>query len=429
MATDINNIWELYGVRENPFSTSPILVRGGTLSIGSFVGRGSDVKRLGKILGSKGGSRTLIYGDIGVGKTSFVNVVRYKAMEHGFFTPFKEIAVQEDWNSDSFALNTLASIYSTLKLLKDKPVSHATLKRLESIFEIGIKDLQVGLSIGSIGGSYGEQTRNPNQLGTITLYAIFQDIVSEIMANTKKEIVIHYNNLELLPETKLRKILENLRDFFQIEGIHFIFVGNLAVHSNFMNMPRVSSILTDTPILIESLKLNEIEEVIKKRFEILRISPELNYIVPYMHDCLESLYGLWGGNIRNILNSLSTSVLEATNERPIILDKNLLAITLKSVLEKRYISRLQTRAKDVLLEMVKHNEITNKKLASELKIAPSNISYYLKELQNEGLVILIRKEGKDKYWSVEPKVKWLQLKIEDKYQGSLVQYLSHHKKI
>lgn len=428
MATDINNIWELYGVRENPFSTSPILVRGGTLSIESFVGREPDVKRLGRIIGSKGGSRTLIYGAMGVGKTTFVNVVRYKAMEHGFFTPFKEIAVQEGWNSDSFVLNTLASIYSTLKLLKNKPVSQTTFKKLESIFEIGTKDLQLGLSIGAVGGSYGEQVRSPSHLGTITIYTIFQDVASEIIANTNKEMVIHYNNLELLPETKLRKILENLRDFFQIEGIHFIFVGNQAVHSSFLGMPRLSSILTDTPILIENLNLKEIEEIIKKRFEMLRISHELNYIVPYMHDCLESLYALWGGNIRNILNSLSTSILEVTNEMPIILDNNLLAITLKSVLEKRYLSRLQKRAKDVLLEMAKYDEVTNKELASKLKIASPNISSYLKELQNEGLVILKRKDGKGKYWAVEPKVKWLQLKIKDNSQGNLSQYFLLNKK-
>lgn len=29
----LNNIWELYGVKENPFSTSPILVLGGSLPI------------------------------------------------------------------------------------------------------------------------------------------------------------------------------------------------------------------------------------------------------------------------------------------------------------------------------------------------------------------------------------------------------------
>ena len=34
---DLQDIWELYGVKENPFSTSPILVIGGAIPISSFV--------------------------------------------------------------------------------------------------------------------------------------------------------------------------------------------------------------------------------------------------------------------------------------------------------------------------------------------------------------------------------------------------------
>ena len=45
----LKDIWELYGVKENPFSTSPILVVGGSISIDSFVGRSEHIKRLSKI--------------------------------------------------------------------------------------------------------------------------------------------------------------------------------------------------------------------------------------------------------------------------------------------------------------------------------------------------------------------------------------------
>lgn len=148
----------------------------------------------------------------------------------------------------------------------------------------------------------------------------------------------------------------------------------------------------------------------------------MNYIYPFTSDCLLSLFELWGGNIRHILNSLSTAVSEVTKERPLQLDRNLLATTLKSVLEKRYLARLQNRMKEVLLEMVKHDEITNKGLSSGLRIARSNVSSYIKDLQSEGLVILKRKNGKDKYWAVEPKVQWNLLK-EDKKQSNLNNYV------
>ena len=51
----IKDIWGLYGFGSNPFSTSPILVKGGDIPLECFVGREEQIKQLGKILGSRGG--------------------------------------------------------------------------------------------------------------------------------------------------------------------------------------------------------------------------------------------------------------------------------------------------------------------------------------------------------------------------------------
>ena len=149
----LEDVWELYGIRENPFSTSPILVIGGSIPIDSFVGRNDQIRKLSRIIASKGGSRTFVYGDIGIGKTSFVNVVRNSAFEKGYFTHFKEITTQDKWIPDEFILNTLSAIYSTLKLIKEKPISDSTYKKLESLFEIGRRNFAGGISIGGFGGS------------------------------------------------------------------------------------------------------------------------------------------------------------------------------------------------------------------------------------------------------------------------------------
>ncbi len=405
----MRNIWELFGVKENPFSTSPLLVVGGTIPIDSFVGRKEHIKRLYKILSSRGGSRTFVFGDIGVGKTSFVNVVRNAAFSNKYFTPFKEITVQENWSPDEFILNTIAAIYGTLKLLKDKPVREEIFKKLELLFSVG-RNINFGISVGGFGGNYGQEISPPELLPTTNLYALFEEIIEEIKKNTSRDVIIHYNNLELLHEKKLRTIFQNLRDFFQTPGIHFIFVGNLTVHSILQSIPRFSSNLTDTPFHIETLTLEEVKEILRKRFEALRISKEYNIIYPYTSECLQILYELMDGNIRNTLNSLSTAVLEITPERPVILDRNNLSRTLKGVLEKRYLHALTPRTREVLNEIVKHTEITNKTLSDRLNIPRSNISTYIRELENTGCVYLRRKNGKDKYWSPEPKIKWLLLK-------------------
>jgi len=412
----IKNIWELYGVNENPFSISPILVIGGIIPIESFVGRKEEIKRLSKIMGSKGGSRVFVYGDVGVGKTSFVNVIRHTAFISGFFTPFKEIAVQQDWTIDDFMMNTLSAIYSTLKILKEQPISDKTFSKLESLFEIGRTSTNIGVSVMGSGGSYGREQNPTEKLTTFNLEHFFQEIIQEINTKTKKDTIIHYNNLELLPEKKIRYIFDNLRDFFQTRGVHFIFVGNLTVHSIIQSIPRFSSNLTDTPFHIETLTFEETKEIIIKRFYALKISDKYNLIYPQTENCLRVLYDLMEGNIRNILNSLSTAVLYATNEKAIVLDRNKLAKVLKEVLENRYLHNLTPKPREVLNEIVKHQEITNKSLADKLNMPRSNISTNIKNLEQEGCVYLRRKNGKDKFWSAEPKIKWSLLE-EDPQQA------------
>jgi len=422
-------LWELYGLKTNPFSTSPLLVKGGLLPIESFYGRENELKRLKKMFNSSGGSRILVCGDVGVGKTSFVNFSRYLAMKSGHFTPFKEIAVQTGWDSNSFILNTLYAIYSTLKLRKEEYLKKETMETLETLVQLPTSKMSVsGVNIADSGFGFNEIQTTGKSISSIALSDLFQKIIHELVKKTGKDIIIHYNNLERMKEKVLRELFEDLRDFFQCENVHFVFVGNLTVHSVFQSMPRVSSIISDTPLLINEFLFEEIEQIISIRIKKLRISEDLNYMIPLRTEALKTLFELYGGNIRNILNSLSTAIVEVVNEKPIIMDHNLLASTLKSLLEKRYLVGVQPRAKDVLSEAVKHNEITNRHLSHATKIARSNISTYVRELEKHGCLYLRRRDGKDKYWSVEPKIKWMLLKTVEKRQGELEKYMKPYKK-
>lgn len=418
---DLVDIWELYGVKENPFSTSPILVMGGSIPIESFVGRKEHISRLSRILASKGGSRTFIFGDVGMGKTSFVNVVRSSAYENGFFTHFKEITTQDFWSPDDFIFNTLSAMYSTLKLLKDKPISQELYKKLENLCEIGGRNISgIGVSVVGFGANVGIDNKSTERISATGLQNFFTEVITDINKKTKKEVIIDYNNLELMSEKNLRRIFDNLRDFFQTKGTHFIFIGNLTAYAIMQSIPRFSSILTDTPFHLEILKLEEIKEVIKKRFDYLKISPDINVMYPYDEDSLKTLYDLFDGNIRDVLNSLSTAAFYITKERPIIFDKNKLSITLKEILEKRYLKDLTPKMREVLNEIVKHNEITNKALSDKLGMERSNISTYIKDLESQSCVFLRRKNGKDKFWKADPKIKWLLL--QESPQQSLHSY-------
>ena len=428
IGNDFSNIWELYGMRSNPFSTSPLLVKGGILPIESFSGRKEELERIFKQFRSSGGSRILVVGDVGVGKTTFVNVARHRAIEKGFFSPIKEIAVIGNWTAFDFILNTLFGFYSTLELQKqeDRVLSKESFETLKSLVQFNTLERKItgGNALG-IGLEYQEERKNPQTITLMALQDIFEKVIEEVHAKTKKEVIIHYNNLERLQEKSVRTIFEDLRDFFQTPQVHFIFVGNLTIHSIFQSMPRVSSIISDTPIILKEMELVEIEKAIDIRLTKLRISEDLNVIKPFTDAALNALYELYKGNIRDILNSLSTAVLAGTHEKPIILSQTALTRILKQIVQKRFLTRQPPNAKKILEEAVKHEEITNRHLSRTTNIARSNVSKYIGDLQTAGCISLRRKDGKDKYWSVNPILRWLLLQenTEEDKQKKMREYL------
>jgi DNA-binding transcriptional ArsR family regulator/GTPase SAR1 family protein len=405
-----NDIWELYGLKENPFSTNPLLVLGGVIPITCFIGREKELERITKQFRSKGGSRTLVVGDFGVGKTSFVNFARYKARERGHFSPIKEIGIQEGWSAQDFVISTLYAISISLQLTDTKNLLNVeTLKKIESLTAIDRVVSRSGdLSFMGTGGGYSEERGTSSTIPFMALEDLLQTTIKEIYGKTNKEVILHYNNLERLSERSIRKVFEDLRDTFQMEHTHFVFVGNLSVEGIIQSMPRVASIFSER-IPLGTMGYKEIEEILDTRLNQMKMSETV--IKPYDSSAFGTLYNLYRGNIRDILNSFNTAILEATKDRPIVLDKNGMSYILHQVVETRFLSSLPPKARTILENILsaKKGEITNRAIAANTNTDRSNVSTYLRDLERAGCVYLKRRDGKDKFWSVRPEIKWILL--------------------
>ena len=127
------NLWERYGFRDNPFDTRALsLSPGSLLSVAdAFVGRAMtspESNLMTNFLRSSGGGRVVVEGDVGVGKTTFVNYHRYlwqKEAKTKLLTPATEISVQGDWGTRELLLNVLTLLAGRLSL-------SMTPKKLES---------------------------------------------------------------------------------------------------------------------------------------------------------------------------------------------------------------------------------------------------------------------------------------------------------
>lgn len=414
-----SDIWALYGLNSNPFITDPILLKGGLLKMDWFVGREKEQKELFKRLDSRTGSRTLVIGDIGVGKTSFVNYVRYNAIDNPksrkqYFTHIKEISVEDDWTYMQFMVDTIYSLYSSIRNSEDgkSMISDALYKKLESIGEINIvSSMGFGVNILGSGIDYNSGRSNPQVLSYGVLSDLINDVADEVYKNTKREIVLHYNNLDNVqrsnPET-IEKLFKNLRDLFQITHIHFVFVANMAVANIIEGLPKMSSIFSE-PILINEMTYEEVQQIIDIRLQNLRLN-DVEYIKPFDNGTLKLLFDLYKGNIRFILNSLETAVEAVTQNKPVVLGESDCSRILSNIIETKYLKDItKPRAREVLYKIAEKEEITNRGLAFALNMPRSQISIYTGDLKDKGCIYEKRRDGKDKFWSAKSDFKWLLL--------------------
>ncbi len=417
MTEENSTIWELYGLKTNPFFTNPLLLFGGDIDLRvGFVGREEETRRLRNIIYGNNSSRILVSGDVGVGKTTFVNYMRALASQDKFFTTLKEIAVQPEWSGADFMLNTLSAIYNTIKLRNDidpSIIDKDLFRKLELLVDIvENKDKNFSLNVGVLGGGYGT-TSNINLPSTNihSLQIFFEQIVKEIKKSSYKGIILHYNNLEILETTELFNLFQSIRDFIQSKDVHFVFIGDLAVPRVVSQIKRVNSVMSDTPIILGNLTIKEIKQLLDTRIKLL-VSPYLAPIKPYEDEVISRLYELYDGNLRFILNSLSVVFQELIKDNPLVISNKELTKVLSETAKRRWLNKLTDWEKEVLFLILKEEEITNKKMGDKLKKQKQNISKVTNKLLDMCAIKVKRIEGKVKFFSVEPSIKWFMLEKE-----------------
>ena len=412
---DTYNIWEMYGFKSNPFNPDPLLVNGGELPIEqSFFGRDKELEQLLKAIKSNKTSRNLIYGEIGIGKTTFANYVRYKLMNDGYFTTLGEIAIQYNWTPDDFMFNTIDAIYTSISRVKDlrKKFDSELIKKLDIIFGMqrgettggGVSIIGSGLNAQK-GNLYGAPRLNAN-----SLKLLMQDILDDFNKAGFKGIIIHYNNLELMQdknEGNLQKILNGVRDFLQVRGAHFLFVGEKKVFELFQQIKRFEDIF-QVPILLTPFEISDIKQIIEKRMRILSVDG-LKPISPFDFESLEILFDLYSGNLRGILRSLDCAITQVVKSRPVRIDSDILKQSLYSFAVSRFMENLAENDLKVLTAILDKKEVTNKVLSEHLKILPQNISASLTKLRQAGAIRLSRSEGRSRYYVPSQEALWILL--------------------
>ena len=175
--------------------------------------------------------------------------------------------------------------------------------------------------------------------------------------------------------------------------------------------------MSESPIILENLSITELKQLLDKRIQYLNISG-LDSIKPYEDEIITKLYQLYNGNLRSILNSLSTAFNELViDNRPTIMNSEILINTLSNTAKKRWLDKITDTEKEALFLILNSGEITNKEIAQSLKKQKQNISKITNRLLDIYAIKIKRTDGKEKYFTVDSSIKWFLLEKEKKILG------------
>lgn len=395
-------MWEKWELKNNPYSQNPIDER----SLNLFVGRKKEIALCYNCL-STSNSRIVIEGGRGVGTTSLANYVRYTlSKKGGYLTPDIEISVGRNWNLELLLSNVLAAVVYALERRNRKLTSNRkfqNIKKTTQVIEERFK--AAGFQAFGFGGQFGESAvvSYPRLIPVVTLTQYMNELsnISKCSDNSKG-IIIHLDNLDIktvFEPDSLRNFLNEARDSFQIEGYHWMLIGDTGLRGFIgSHIDRLDDIIT-AEVKLKPLTLKKVQQLIDKRiryYSLVRkkVSPPIDFEV------IKYLYSLTDGRLRYIFG-ICTRLLSLISSEALIhtvdLDfaKPIIMRLAEERIAQRNISPLSLR---ILRMLVESGGSTTTELAKKLDKGQTSVSRCLRELLTKRLV-KFKKVGKEHIYS------------------------------
>jgi hypothetical protein len=298
----VPNLWKPYGLQSSPFFQNELKAGDPTHPVSLFVGREQECLRVQRRIMSDPATRTIVQGAPGVGKSSFVNWIKSQMTGQGVVTYEHPIRINADTTRTSFVadiLRTLARIRAASRVTnKNAAFWERTARLLEGGELVGGAASALGVGAG-ISRSYVAP-----QIPADSLYEHLGQAIQNLTAELNAPVLLHVNNMENLQDTASAAVLIlDLRDYFMLEGAHWIFVGALGIEDEvFRVYTQVSGIFPAAETL-QPLAAHEIQRLLERRYEHLQV-PGQRYTAPVEPAVAAEIYALYQGDLRNFLRLL-----------------------------------------------------------------------------------------------------------------------------
>ncbi len=417
------NLWERFGFQDNPYDTRALsLSPESPLSVAeAFVGRGeksSEWQLLMNFLRNPGGGCAVVEGDVGVGKTTFVNLHRYlweNEAQTKLLTPASEISVQRDWGVREFLLSVVGALAGrlALKMGQAAATKDELLTEVSALTGVLVREsvgLSGGISVLGSGATGGKNKSTTVHRGEVSVPALKQ-YLDRLLARVRKArfagAILHLNNLELLARDdpqQLIRFFDETRDSLQTKHVYFIFVGYTGMFQEIIvPLERVRSVFFGHPIHLPPLSNQDVHRAIKLRYKLLALKKN-KWIAPVDDELVDHLYDVFAGKIRFIMDSITTLVTRLPEGVTSTLSADGAREMLQRLAWERIRSVLTDAEQGVLEIAVEQGRFTNSSLVKATGKSKQNVAKYLKRLVDLNFAYLAEKRGRSVYYETSPEL-------------------------
>lgn len=396
--------WQALGFKDDPLKTSPIMAE--TLDL--YTGHNTEIKACRNVLTS-GDVRIVIEGARGVGTTSFSNYLRFTAQkEKQYFTTRNEIKVDQGWRLETLLAVVIAHLVRELELFANNAASLIKDSRFQNAKSISSRIAETYRSFGieafGAGINYGKTAgvvTQPIIVPAPTLGHHIEDLVTLIKQHGYKNgVLLQLNNLdigEVHTEEDMKYLLNALRDYTQMEGTSWLFVGDVGLRKFIaQHVDRMDDIIS-YEVKINPLNEKEFAEMLAKRFEYYRSSSKVE--TPIEMQVFAYLYKITSGRLRYIFGLVSRlmnslHVGDLTDKITLNLAKPMLIKLARDRVERTDI----TGAEEVVLKLIVNlKNPSPSDVAKTMKKTPQYIGRLIASLQEKQL-ISVKKLGNTKQY-------------------------------
>jgi len=381
----------------NPFDPNPISLA----TLDWYIGRKKEIRLCQRLVNS--GSVVLVEGGLGVGTTSFGNVVRFRGPAR---TPKMEIAVYRGWNAQTLFENVLVAIVQELSEDTRLKKSAAVRKAASLVQRVEKAVHSAGVSLLGFGGQISRNVM-VTQPGIVPLETLRQSLTSLVRTVVPKgnqsAFVIQLNNLDpdlTFTADELTNFLNDIRDSLQLPGFGWLLVGKKGLgHFVTSRVPRIRSIITHD-LSLEPLKPEDVGKVVTRRIKACAL-PGRKAKNPIDPGLLQEIYDASGGSLRETFMICGKLCLAmATDPLYEKITKKEAGALLAELLSVRFAHiRNSPLQQSILKNLVLHPGISQQQLVKQIKKSQTSVSRAVKSLLENELVRQTKEGRQVRYWA------------------------------